>query len=215
MPIHETASALTPTWRGRLHQVAFFVSVPAGISLVSLAGGAAARTASALYALTLSGMYAASAALHRVRWRPEVRRWMQRLDHSMIYLLIAGTYTPFSLLVLSGAWSIAILAVVWGGALVGVALKLSTSRLQALANAMYIILGWTALAAFPVLVTRLSPGQMVLLVLGGLLYTIGALILLRRRPDPRPTVFGYHEIWHAMVVAASLCHYALIVSLVV
>lgn len=204
----------TPRLRGRLHQVAFVVSIPAGVTLVALAVGAVARTAAAIYAVTLTGMFATSAAFHRVRWRETAKKWMRRLDHAMIYLLIAGTYTPFALLVLKGVWAIVILAVVWTGALAGVALKLSTSRLSGVGSALYIILGWTALAAFPLLVTKLSPIGLVLLLAGGLLYTGGALILRRNRPDPVPGVFGYHEVWHAMVAAACACHYGLVFSLV-
>jgi len=190
------------------------VSIPAGVALAALARGAVARTAAIIYAVTLTGMFASSAAFHRIRWREAARKWFRRLDHAMIYLLIAGTYTPFSLLVLKGAWAVAILAVVWTGALVGVVLKLSTNRLTGLASALYIILGWTALAAFPLLVTRLSPLGLVLLLAGGVLYTGGALVLRHNRPDPNPAVFGYHEVWHAMVAAASACHYGLVFSLV-
>ncbi len=202
-----------PRWRGRLHQAAFLVSIPAGISLVAVAGTAAARVAAAIYAFSLTGMYAASAAFHRVPWRPQVRRWMRRLDHAMIFLLIAGTYTPFALLVLDGAWAIVVLSLVWAGALFGIALKLSTSRLETLAAALYIVLGWVAVIALPVIASRLGPGTMALLLGGGLLYTLGAVVLFRRRPDPSPRVFGYHEVWHVLVVAASACHYALILIL--
>lgn len=167
-----------------------------------------------MYAVSLSAMFGASAAFHRIQWRPAVGKWMRRLDHSMIFLLIAGTYTPFSLLVLDGAWSVVILAVVWTGALGGIALKLSTSKLSGLGSALYIILGWTALVAFPLLVSGIGLGGTVLLLAGGLLYTLGALVLRRNRPDPKPGVFGYHEAWHAMVVAASACHYGLVLSLV-
>jgi hemolysin III len=203
-----------PAWRGRLHQVAFFVSVPAGVALVAAAGTALARVGAVIYAVSLSGMYAASAAFHRIDWGPRPRRWMRRLDHSMIYMLIAGTYTPFSLLVLEGSWSVVMLSVVWTGALFGIVWKLSTSRLPALGAALYIVLGWVAIVALPNIVGRLSVVQIVLLFTGGVLYTAGSVILLRRRPDPNPTVFGYHEVWHSLVIAASVCHYALILMIV-
>lgn len=154
----------TPRLRGRLHQAAFFVSVPAGITLVAVAAGTLARAAGAVYAVSLSAMFAASAAFHRIQWRPAVGKWMRRLDHSMIFLPIAGTYTPFSLLVLDGAWSVVILAVVWTGALGGIALKLSTSKLSGLGSALYIILGWMALVAFPLLVSGIGLGGTVLLL---------------------------------------------------
>ena len=190
------------------------MSVPAGVSMVAVAAGALARTAAAVYAVSLTAMFAASALLHRIQWRPDAKKWMQRLDHSMIYLLIAGTYTPFSVLVLQGTWSVVILAVVWTGALGGMALKLSTSKLSGIASALYVILGWTALVAFPLLVRRIGVGGTALLLAGGLLYTLGALVLRRNRPDPKPTVFGYHEVWHAMVIAASACHYGLVLTVV-
>jgi hemolysin III len=214
MEEHTTISP-KPAWRGRLHQVAFFVSVPAGVSLVVAAGTALARIGALIYAISLSGMYAASAAFHRIDWGPRAWRWMRRLDHSMIYLLIAGTYTPFSLLVLDGAWTIVVLSVVWSGALFGIAWKLSTSRLPGLGAGLYIVLGWVVIVALPAIVGRLSVVEITLLFAGGILYTAGSVILLRRRPDPNPTVFGYHEVWHSMVIAASACHYALILMIVV
>jgi hemolysin III len=212
--MEDIAISPKPAWRGRLHQVAFLVSVPAGVSLVMTAGTAMARIGALVYAVSLSGMYAASAAFHRIDWRPRTWRWMRRLDHSMIYVLIAGTYTPFSLLVLEGAWTIVVLSVVWTGALFGVVWKLSTSRLPALGAALYLVLGWVAVVAIPAIVGRLSIVEIVLLGAGGVLYTAGSVILLRRRPDPNPSVFGYHEVWHSMVIAASACHYALILMIV-
>lgn len=188
--------------------------MPAGITLIALSRGAVARFATTVYALSLSAMFAVSAAFHRGAWKPIARKWMQRLDHSMIFLLIAGTYTPFSLLVLDGAWSIAILSVVWTGAIVGISLKLSTSKLAGVGSFLYIALGWAAVAALPLLVVRLGIWGTALLFAGGLLYTFGALILRRNKPDPKPGVFGYHEIWHAMVVGAAACHYGLVLTLV-
>ncbi len=197
-----------------MHQVAFFVSLPAGISLVAVAGSALSRSVAIVYAVALSGMYAVSATFHRVQWGPAAWKWMRRADHSMIYLLIAGTYTPFALLVLDGAWSIVLLAVVWTGAIAGIALKLSTSRWSNFGAAMYLILGWAMLIALPALPGRISWLEAGLLLAGGLLYTVGAVIFFRKKPDPNPAVFGYHEIWHAMVVAATVCHYVLILLIV-
>ena len=207
-------AAPKPRWRGRLHQVAFFVSVPAGLSLVAAAGSALSRAGAIIYAVALSGMYAVSATFHRLDWEPVAWKWMRRLDHSMIYLLIAGTYTPFALLVLDGAWSIVLLAVVWTGAVTGIALKLLTSRLATLGSALYLILGWAMLLALPVLPGRVSLLEAGLLFAGGVLYTVGAVMFFRRKPDPNPAVFGYHEVWHVMVVAASVCHYVLILLIV-
>jgi hemolysin III len=204
-----------PRLRGRLHQVAFFVSVPLGGALVAAAETAVARLSGAIYAVTLSGLYAVSAAFHRVPWEPRAWAIMRRLDHSMIFLLIAGTYTPFGVLVLPSPWSTTVLAFVWVGALAGIAVRLLSRGLPALQNTLYMVLGWTALFTLPVTLPRLGPAALTLLVAGGLFYTAGAIMFGLRRPDPLPTVFGYHEVWHVMVIAGSFCHYVLILSLVV
>jgi hemolysin III len=204
-----------PRLRGRLHQVAFFVSVPAGISLVAMAASGVAKVSAAIYAVSLSGLYAASAAFHRVNWRPTTWKWMRRLDHSMIFVLIAGTYTPYALLVLPPPWSTVVLATVWGGGLVGIALRMLTRGRNALEQTLYLGLGWVALLTLPVTIGRLGWIEAVLMFSGGLLYTAGAIIFGLRRPDPNPAVFGYHEVWHSMVIGASLCHYALILLLVI
>jgi hemolysin III len=203
-----------PRLRGRLHQVAFFVSVPLGGALVATAGTAESRIASAIYALTLSGLYAVSAAFHRVPWGPRAWALMRRLDHSMIFLLIAGTYTPFSLLVLPSPWSTTVLLFVWVGALAGIVLRTISPGLEKLRNTLYMALGWTALFTLPITVERLGPVALGLLVAGGIFYTAGAIMFGLRRPDPVPTVFGYHEVWHSMVIGGSACHYVLILSLV-
>jgi hemolysin III len=204
-----------PRFRGRLHQVAFFVAVPAGIALVAAAPTALSRTAAAIYALSLAGLYGTSALYHRMPWSPRARGWMKRLDHSMIFVLIAGTYTPFSLLVLTGAWRTVLLSVVWAGAALGIILKMVViDGLKTLAATLYIGLGWMVVAASPQMVRGLPPVATALLAIGGVLYTTGAIVFATRRPDPSPAVFGYHEVWHAMVVGASLCHFAA-VSLVV
>jgi hemolysin III len=207
-----------PRFRGRLHQVAFIASIPAGLALVAVAPTAGARVAAMVFALSLCALYGTSAAYHRLSWSPKARAWMRRLDHSMIFVLIAGTYTPFSLLVLHGTWSVAILATVWTGAAVGATLKIASvdrlmaaaRRLNAVAGAMYIALGWLAILTLPQIVRALPWPGTGLLLLGGALYTAGAVVLARRRPDPRPAVFGYHEIWHSMVIGGSLCHYGVI-----
>lgn len=133
----------------------------------------------------------------------------------MIYLLIAGSYTPISFLVFHGTWARYLLVVVWVGAIAGIAMKIfGTQRTRGVASAMYIVLGWLAVLAAPQFVTRVSVAVLALIATGGVLYTLGAIILLRKRPDPSPLVFGYHEIWHVMVVAAAGCHYAAIMLLV-
>ena len=167
-----------------------------------------------MYALSLSGMYGASALYHRLKWSPRALVRMKRLDHSMIFVLIAGSYTPFALLVLHGWWSSVILGLAWAGAAFGIAIKLlSMERLRVLGGAMYIVLGWLVIIAMPQLVHGMSPVGVALLFAGGALYTLGAVVLWRRWPDPSPRWFGYHEVWHTMVVTATLCHYAAIMLL--
>ena len=162
----------------------------------------------AIYAAAVPGLFGASALYHRVTWSPPVRRWMRRLDHSMIFVLIAGTYTPFALLVLQGTLATVVLAVVWGGALGGVVLKLVwIDAPKWLVAGVYVALGWVAVAAMPQLFDRAGVTATSLLLGGGLLYTAGALVYATQRPDPVPTVFGYHEVFHALVIAAALAHY--------
>jgi hemolysin III len=185
-------------------------------ALVAVARGATARAATLVYGLTLVGMFGVSAAYHRLRWSARGLVRIRTLDHSMIYLLIAGTYTPFSLLVLHGAWRLWLLGLAWGGATLGIALKVARfDRARALTGALYIVLGWAAVLAAPQFIHHLSPGTLALVVVGGLLYTSGAWILYRRRPNPRPLVFGYHEVWHSFMVSASMCHYLAVLMLVV
>jgi hemolysin III len=204
-----------PRWRGVLHQIAFFLSIPQGIALVVAAAGWLALVATAVYALSLSALYGVSSAYHRRAWSPRALVRMQRLDHSMIFVLIAGTYTAVCLLVLHHVWAYIVLALVWVGALAGIAMKLwGMERTRRITGAMYIVLGWLAVLIAPLLVTRMSALVLVLVGVGGVLYTLGAIVLLRRRPDPSPLVFGYHEVWHVMVVAAAACHYAAIFLLV-
>ncbi len=226
MPDHRTedevdsASAsdvatVNPTWRGVLHQGAFFVAIPAGLTLVVLAQGTSARIAGVVYAVSLIGMYGTSAAYHRLARSERSRRLLKRLDHSMIFVLIAGTVTPVALLGLQAPWSTFLLAMVWGGAAAGVALKmLQIDRFPVLTGALYIVLGWAAVIMGPQLVHGLNTASFTLVLVGGLLYTTGAIVLLRRRPDPAPARFGYHEVWHSMVVSASACHYVAVLLLV-
>jgi hemolysin III len=202
-----------PRLRGRLHQVAFFASIPAGIALVLVARSLPARLAVLVYALSLTAMFGTSAALHRLRWSPRARLRMDRLDRTMIYVLIAGSYTPVCLLALRPGWRVALLALVWTGAAVGIALVLIWNRHHVIGVArmvLYLGLGWMSVLVLPELARTLGIGQLALAVMGGVLYTVGAVVLIRRRPDPSPRVFGYHEVWHAFTVAAGACHYALI-----
>ena len=204
-----------PRFRGRLHQLAFVAAIPAGVAVVLSAKPATARVAAIVYAVALVGLYGISASYHRLARTPRARTIMQRLDHSMIYIFIAASYTPFALLVLHGPWAISILVAVWVGALAGVLMKmLRLERTAKLSYAMYLILGWAIVAALPEMIHGLSTMDMLLLIVGGLLYSLGAIVLAVRRPDPLPSVFGYHEVWHTMVVAAAGCHYLIIRSVI-
>jgi hemolysin III len=210
-PEPATVEPAKPAWRGRLHQFAFFAAIPAGIALVAVARGTSARVAASIYALSLVGMYGTSATYHRLARSVRSRRWLKRLDHSMIFVLIAGTSTPLALIVLHKPWSIITLVVVWIGAGAGVAMKMvRIDGFQVLSGTLYIALGWVVILMSPQLLHELSPTSISLVLAGGLLYMAGAVVLLRRKPDPSPATFGYHEIWHSMVVAASACHYAFV-----
>jgi hemolysin III len=200
-----------PRLRGRIHQVAFFVSIPAGVVLVLLAHGPAATTVAAVYAASLAAVFGSSAAYHRGRWTERARRWMKRLDHSMIFVLIAASYTPVAALVLSGTWEAVLLSLAWAGAVAGITLKMARpDGHHLIGGILYMGLGWLAVIALPQLFAQLSAAESVLMVAGGLLYTGGAIVFATRRPDPSPSTFGYHEVWHAFMVAAACCHYAMI-----
>jgi hemolysin III len=206
-----------PRLRGVWHQWAFFVSVAIGAALVIAAPSGQPRLAAAIYALTVTALFGTSALYHRVTWASvAARRWMRRLDHSMIFCLIAGTYTPFALLVLDGDLATVILIVVWAGALAGVLMKLVwIDAPKALVAVTYVMLGWVALAAFPTMIERLGVTASTLVAVGGLLYTLGALVYAFQRPDPAPSVFGYHEVFHALVILAAALQYAVIAFYVI
>ncbi|HEY2603828.1 MAG TPA: hemolysin III family protein [Thermoleophilaceae bacterium] len=200
-----------PRFRGVSHEYAFFASLITGAVLILVAPTRKATTAAAIYAVSVSGLFGASALYHRVTWRPAARRWMRRLDHSMIFVLIAGTYTPFALLVLHGTLSNVVLGIVWGGALAGALLKLAwVDAPKWLMSVIYMALGWVGVATVPQLISRAGVGAVALLFAGGLLYSAGAIVYALRRPDPRPKVFGYHEIFHVLVIVAAATHYAAI-----
>jgi len=206
-----------PRLRGVSHQWAFFVSLVTGGALVIAAPAGRATFAAAVYAVSVAALFGTSALYHRITWASQAaRRWMRRLDHSMIFLLIAGTYTPFALLVLDGTLATVILAVIWGGALGGIVLKLVwIDAPKGVVAIIYVILGWVAVAAFPDLIDELGVTGTAMIAAGGVLYTLGALVYARRRPDPTPTVFGYHEVFHALVIAAAALQYAVVAFFVI
>jgi hemolysin III len=206
-----------PRLRGVWHQWAFFVAVAIGAALVVAAPSGEPRLAAAIYALSVAALFGTSALYHRITWASQAaRRWMRRLDHSMIFFLIAGTYTPFALLVLDGDLATVILIVVWAGALAGVLMKLVwIDAPKALVAVTYVMLGWVAVAAFPTMIERLGVTASTLVAVGGLLYTLGALVYAFQRPDPAPSVFGYHEVFHALVILAAALQYAVIAFYVI
>jgi hemolysin III len=208
------AALVKPRLRGVFHQYAFFVSLACGASLVVAAGGRA-RLAASVYAVAVSALLGTSALYHRVTWRPNVRRWMRRLDHAMIFVLIAGTYTPVAVLALKGALAEAILIAVWAGAAAGIAFKLLwIDAPKWLFAAVYLALGWASVAVFGELPATIGWLGVAGLGAGGLLYSAGAVIYASERPNPWPGVFGYHEVFHLLVIAAAALHYAVIAFLV-
>ena len=208
----ELIAKAKPRLRGVSHEWAFFISLVAGGALIVAAPSGHARIAMAVYAFSLSGLLGTSALYHRVNWRrPEIRRWMRRLDHSMIFLLIAGTVTPFALLVMSGSFADALLIAVWAGALAGIVVELIwVDAPKWVSTTVYLAVGWIGLLGFPAIIVGAGVGAGALIAVGGVLYTAGAVIYARQRPDPKPAVFGYHEIFHALVIAAATAHFAAI-----
>jgi len=205
-----------PVLRGWLHLVSFEVSLVVGTLLVAHAGGATRTAAAAIYATTVSGLLGTSALYHRGDWRPAAHRRLQRLDHVMIFLLIAGTSTPIFLLVTPGAVGIALLSVMW--ALIVLAMVTHLVWMDApevLVGATFIGLGCVGGAALPFVWTRVGVAAFVLMLAGGLLYILGAVLYHRRRPDPVPTVFGFHEVFHAFVSVAAAAHYVAIALFII
>ncbi|MDP9443411.1 MAG: hemolysin III family protein [Actinomycetota bacterium] len=201
-------AAVKPRLRGVLHEGAFGVSLVTGTALIVLAQGARGVTVASVYAAAVSLLFATSAAYHRGSWTPPARARMQRLDHSMIFVLIAGTYTPLSVLLLHGPARWVVFGTVWVGAAVGVIARITlTRRPRWLFPALYAVLGCVALAVLPALLRSGGPLVLVMIVLGGVCYLTGAVIYVRRRPDPWPHWFGFHELFHALTIAAFAAHY--------
>jgi hemolysin III len=197
-----------PVLRGVSHFWAFWCAVVATIPLVALAPAGAARSAALVYGAGMCVLFAGSATYHRWRCGPRVRMLLCRIDHSAIFVFIAASYTPVSLLVLDGPTGTALLAATWAGALAGVALSLAwIGAPRLLFPGTYVALGWVVLMAMPELVSRLPLAPLILFAGGGVLYTAGAVVYATRRPDPWPDVFGFHEVFHALVIAAAAMHF--------
>jgi hemolysin III len=200
-----------PRLRGVLHQYAFAVSPLVGAALVVVAPSGPPRAAVMIYALSMSGLFGTSALYRRIDWSPRPRRWMRRLDHAMIFMLIAGTYTPFALLVLDGALATAVLVRVWGGAVGGIIQQLVWADAPKwLTSAIYVSLGAFAILAMPAMLEAVGMVPVALVGLGGLLYIAGAGVYATERPDPVPAVFGFHEVFHALVIAAAVLQCAVV-----
>src|SRR5271155_2688988 len=200
-----------PKLRGVSHEYAFFVSLGCGVGLILAASGGRARGAATIYAVAVSALFGTSALYHRITWRPAARRWMRRLDHSMIFVMIAGTYTPVALLALKGPLARAVLIALWAAAIGGVIFKLLwIDAPKWLFAAVYVLLGLTAGAVVGELPAAIGWLGAAGLGFGGLLYLAGAVVYASGKPNPWPKVFGYHEVFHALTIAAAALQYAVI-----
>jgi hemolysin III len=211
-----TTAALAKTrFRGVSHQFASMVALVAGAVLVFFAPTARAAIAGGIYAGSLVSLFSVSALYHRRNWGPEGRHLMRRLDHGCIFVLIAGTYTPVCLLVLAPEVGRLVLAMVWSGALLGILQAVFWVHApRALVAALYVGLGWSVMPWFGDVKNALGFAGIALLVTGGVLYSAGALIYALKRPNPIPDVFGFHEVFHALTIVASICHFTMVAMLV-
>jgi hemolysin III len=198
-----------PRLRGLSHAVAFVIAVPLGLALVLEAETGRGRLSAVVFAAAVVAMFGASALYHSPNWREAPRRWLRRVDHAGIYGLIAGTYTTFGLLVLDGYWPWVVLGIVWAGALAAIVFKFAWIDAPKWISAVIgVALGWIGVVVSPELLGEIGVGATLLVLAGGLLYTLGALVYALRRPDPRPAVFGFHEVFHVLVIAAVACQYS-------
>ncbi len=204
-----------PLLRGWFHLVAFAVSLPAGVLVVASATSTRARVAAVVYAMAVSALFGVSSTYHLRVWTAEGRRRMRRVDHGAIYVMIAGCYTPLCALALRGPMGRGLLVAAWVGAAIGLGFAITgLAEKPVFGLACYIGLGWILIGALPDLSRQLSPANFVLLMTGGLAYTVGGVVLGTNRPNPYPRVFGYHEVWHILVIVACACHYVTIRSVV-
>jgi len=206
----DTLRKVKPKFRGVSHEWAFFASLGLGVSLIVIADTPEKLLAAGIYAVSLSALFGVSALYHRIDWKTtRARMLMRRLDHSMIFLLIAGTVTPFALLTISGTLATAILIAVWTGAVIGIAIELLwIGSPKWVSVIIYLVVGWIGAVAFPAIVGSAGIGAGLLIATGGILYTVGAVVYATKRPDPVPSKFGYHEVFHLLVVGAAGTHFA-------
>lgn len=204
-----------PLWRGWIHAVTFPLAIICGMLLIILADGTMARWSAAVFMLTSLLLFGISALYHRINWKPKTRILLKRVDHSNIFLLIAGTYTPIALLALPLDKGILLLCLVWAGALLGIGFRVFwISAPRWLYVPLYLLLGWAAMMYIVDLVNA-NVAMMVLVLVGGAFYSIGAVVYGTKRPNPVPGVFGFHEIFHACTVIAFLCHWTAILLVVI
>jgi hemolysin III len=211
-PYHRIVSAvaeLKPRLRGLSHAAAFVVAVPLGVALILGAETSLERTAAIVFAASVVTMFGVSALYHSPNWPEGPRRWLRRIDHAGVYGLIAGTYTAFGLLALKGNWRLVLLGIVWIGALAAIVFKFSWIDAPTwISSVIGVALGWIGVIVFPQLLGEIGLAASILVLAGGLLYTAGALVYAFRRPDPYPAVFGFHEVFHVLVIAAVACQYS-------
>jgi hemolysin III len=205
-----------PRLRGLLHAYAFWFAAVGAVVLVALAPTGKARLAAAVYGLGLCALFAASGLYHRWRWSPRWKPLLRRVDHSTIYVFIAATSTPVALLVLDGTLRVVVLAGVWAGAALGVAFSVVWINAPRWSHsAAYLVVGWAGAVAIPGLLREVGVAAFVLFLAGGLLYSIGAAVYAARRPDPWPRTFGFHELFHLLVIAAAVVHFIAMAAWVV
>jgi hemolysin III len=205
-----------PLLRGVLHEIGLAVALVAGTLLIAEADGGRASVGAAAFAGSVAVMLAASTLYHRVNWPRGARLWMRRVDHAGIYVLIAGTYTAVGLLALHGTLQVTVLLIVWIGAGFAALMKFCWVRAPKWVSVVTALaLGWVGIAAMPQLEASAGTAAVVLLLVGGLAYSVGAIVYARRSPDPVPTVFGYHEVFHALTLVAIACQYVAIAFFIV
>ena len=203
-----------PLLRGVSHRVAFYVALVAGIVLVAAAGDSRTRIATAIYATLLAGMFGVSATLHRSDWGPRMFGWLRRADHAMIFACIAGTYTPFCVLAMGPPAGVRLLALAWSAAGLGILrAALWPHAPRWITSVLFVAVGWVVIAYGAEVHAALDPVTFGLLIAGGLWFTTGALVYLFRRPDPWPRVFGFHEVFHVMIILGCTCHFIAVARL--
>lgn len=213
--VDAAAPELRPSWRGWIHAATFPIAIAAGIVLIVLAQGAPAKWAAAVFMATSLLLFGNSALYHRFDWGPKTKAVLKRIDHANILLLIAGTYTPIAVLALEPAQGVVLLSLVWGGAVLGILFRVFwIDAPRWLYVALYLLLGWAAVMYMGPLF-HANVAMMILVIIGGLLYTLGAVAYALKRPNPWPGHFGFHEIFHVCTVLAFLCHWtaALLIAL--